>query len=180
MYIARRLKESNIAEHLLYMWQVEDILRANHLNPDELRQNYLSQFRATEETEKEMEEWYGHLIRMMKEEGVQEGGHLRINRDIILCLTDLHDRLLRSSKFPSYTAAYHKVLPCIVELRGKGEKKDVSELENCFDALYGVMLLRLQHKPVSDGTAKAVADISRLLAMLADYHKRDKAGGLDF
>ena len=153
MYIAQQLKEKNIAEYLLYMWQVEDILRAHHLDPDELKQNYLAQFRATEETEKEMEEWYSHLIRMMKEEGIQEGGHLQINRNIILWLTDLHNQLLQSSKFPFYTAAYYKALPYIVELRNKGDKKDVSELENCFDALYGVMLLRLQHKPISDETA---------------------------
>ena len=134
MYIAQQLKEKNIAEYLLYMWQVEDILRAHHLDPDELKQNYLAQFRATEETEKEMEEWYSHLIRMMKEEGIQEGGHLQINRNIILWLTDLHNQLLQSSKFPFYTAAYYKALPYIVELRNKGDKKDVSELENCFDA----------------------------------------------
>ena len=168
MYIAQQLKEKNIAEYLLYMWQVEDILRAHHLDPDELKQNYLAQFRATEETEKEMEEWYSHLIRMMKEEG------------IILWLTDLHNQLLQSSKFPFYTAAYYKALPYIVELRNKGDKKDVSELENCFDALYGVMLLRLQHKPISDETAKAVADITKLLAMLSDYYKQDKAGELKF
>ena len=70
--------------------------------------------------------------------------------------------------------------PYIVELRNKGDKKDVSELENCFDALYGVMLLRLQHKPISDETAKAVADITKLLAMLSDYYKQDKAGELKF
>ena len=108
MYIAQQLKEKNIAEYLLYMWQVEDILRAHHLDPDELKQNYLAQFRATEETEKEMEEWYSHLIRMMKEEGIQECGHLQINRNIILWLTDLHNQLLQSSKFPFYTAAYYK------------------------------------------------------------------------
>ena len=167
-------KGKNIAEYLLYMWQVEDILRAHHLDPDELKQNYLAQFRATEETEKEMEEWYSHLIRMMKEEGIQECGHLQINRNIILWLTDLHNQLLQSSKFPFYTAAYYKALPYIVELRNKGDKKDVSELENCFDALYGVMLLRLQHKPISDETAKAVssqelATTAELAQAIGDY-----------
>ncbi len=42
------------------------------------------------------------------------------------------------------------------------------------------MLLRLRHKPISDETAKAVADITKLLAMLSDYYKQDKAGELDF
>ena len=53
-------------------------------------------------------------------------------------------------------------------------------MENCFDALYGVMLLRLQQKPVNDETAKAVADITKLLSMLSEYYKQDKAGELNF
>ena len=44
MYIAQQLKEKNIAEYLLYMWQVEDILRAVHLDPVELQLYYLAQF----------------------------------------------------------------------------------------------------------------------------------------
>ena len=32
MFIAKQLKEKNIAEYLLYMWQVEDLLRANELD----------------------------------------------------------------------------------------------------------------------------------------------------
>jgi len=180
MYIDQQLKEKNIAEYLLYMWQVEDIIRASHLSEDELKENYLAQFRATGETEKEMEEWYSHLIRMMREENVQKGGHLQINKNIISLLTDLHNQLLQSTKFPFYTAAYYKVLPYIVELRNKSNKKDIPELENCFDALYGVMLLRLQQKPVNDETAKAVADITKLLSMLSEYYKQDKAGELNF
>ena len=168
MYIAQQLKEKNIAEYLLYMWQVELNLRCHQLVPVELKHKYLAHFICTVVKEKEMEEWYSHLIRMMKEEGIQECGHLQINRNIILWLTDLHNQLLQSSKFPFYTAAYYKALPYIVELRNKGDKKDVSELENCFDALYGVMLLRLQHKPISAEPAKAVADITKHLAMLTD------------
>ena len=37
MYIAKQLKEKNIAEYLLYMWQVEDIIRAHSLNIDQLK-----------------------------------------------------------------------------------------------------------------------------------------------
>ena len=28
--IAQKLKEENIAEYLIYMWQEEDLIRANH------------------------------------------------------------------------------------------------------------------------------------------------------
>ncbi len=176
MYIARRLKERNIAEYLLYMWQVEDILRACHLDIDELRRTYIDKFEATGEAEKELEEWYRGLIRMMKEEGVEEKGHLRMNRDIISRVAGLHDRLLASHGPTAYARAYYKVLPFIAELREKGERKDVSVVENCFDALYAIMLLRLRHKPISDGTAKAATDIARFLGLLAAEYKKERAG----
>ena len=28
MFIAQKLKQTNIAEYLIYMWQIEDIIRA--------------------------------------------------------------------------------------------------------------------------------------------------------
>ena len=179
MYIARKLKEDNIAEYLLYMWQVEDILRAHHLDMDELRRNYLTQFRMTDDAEKEAEEWYANLIRMMREEGVQEHGHLQINKNIVLLLTDLHHSLLHSTKHPVYAATYYKALPYIVEIRSKGGGTDKPELETCFEALYGVTLLRLQQKEVSEGTAHAAEDIGKMLEMLSEYYKQDKAGALE-
>lgn len=36
MIIAKKLKEQNIAEYLIYMWQVEDLIRANGCDIDRL------------------------------------------------------------------------------------------------------------------------------------------------
>lgn len=180
MFIARKLKDENIAEYLLYMWQVEDIIRAAGLDLDRLSVQYLDRFGVSGKDKDELQEWYGNLIEMMRSENVRESGHLQINKNIILTLTELHLQLLTSPKFPFYSAAYYKALPYIVELRNKGGKKDVSEIENCFDALYGVMLLKLQNKPVSEETTKALADITKLLGMLSEYYKQDKAGTLKF
>ena len=66
----------------------------------------------------------------------------------------------------------------IVELRNKNGKKDEPELETCFEALYGVLLLRLQKKPISEGTAKAVEAITSFLSMLANYYDKDRKGEL--
>ena len=38
MYISRQLKQQNIAEYLLYMWQVEDMIRAYGLDRERIRQ----------------------------------------------------------------------------------------------------------------------------------------------
>lgn len=180
MYIARQLKEKNVAEYLLYMWQVEDLIRANHLDIEELKTNYISRFNSSPEQEKEMVEWYTNLIEMMRSEQVQEKGHLQINKNMIILLTDLHLQLLNSPKFPFYSAAYYKALPYIVEIRARNNNRDLPELESCFEILYGVMLLKMQKKAVSADTQKAVADISKLLGMLSDYYMQDKQGNLKF
>ena len=174
--IAQQLKETNIAEYLIYMWQEEDLIRAHRCDLEQMETSVVSRY--PEEERLAMREWYGNLITMMHEEGVCDRGHLQINKNIIIKLTDLHQALGASPKFPFYNAAYFKALPFIVELRNKSGKKDEPELETCFEALYGVLLLRLQKKPVSEGTAKAVQAISNFLSMLANYYDKDRRGEL--
>ena len=100
------------------------------------------------------------------------------DKNIIIALTDLHIRLMHSSKFPFYQAAYYKALPFIVELRAKGGQ-DKAELENCFDALYGVWMLRLQRKEVGKETVTALADIVKFVGLLSDYYAKERAGELE-
>ena len=175
MYISRQLKQQNIAEYLLYMWQVEDLIRANGCDIGQIRRNVVDTYPSLTDPQRQEED----LINMMHDEGVMQKGHLQINKNIIVWLTDLHLRLLRSPKFPYYSAAYYKALPFIVELRAKGADRDVPELETCFDAMYGVWMLKLQKKEVSEDTQKAVKAISDLLAMLAGYYIKEKKGELD-
>ncbi len=176
MKIAQALKEKNIAEYLLYMWQVEDLIRANGCDIDKLKTSVINRFH--EEERPALEEWYENLCDMMRAEGVTEKGHLQINRNVILNLTELHGALLASTKYPFYNAAYFKALPFIVELRQKSRHKEEPELETCFEALYGVLLLRLQKKEISAGTVKAIEVISSFLSMLANYYDKDKKGEL--
>lgn len=178
MNIAERLKEENIAEYLIYMWQVEDLIRANGCDIDKIRENIIPYFQWNDEECEQLTEWYADLATMMREEGVWEKGHLQINQNVIINLTELHTTLLASSKFPFYSSAYFKALPFIVELRSKNGQKEEPELETCFEALYGMLLLRLQKKKISAETAKAMESISNLLSMLANYYDKDKKGEL--
>ena len=179
MYIAEQLRTKNISEYLLYMWQVEDTMRAYGLDAERIAAEYIPQFGLDEEKSKALKEWHESLIQMMREEGVTEHGHLQVNKNVLIMLTDLHQQLLKSSKQPFYSAAYYKALPFIVELRSKGESHDKGEIENCFDALYGVMLLRAQRKEISSETAIAINHIAKFIGMLSEYYKKDKAGDLD-
>lgn len=179
MYIAQQLKEKNIAEYLIYMWQVEDLIRAHKLDIDLIEKNIISQYEMSEENRLALKRWYEDLIDMMRAENVVERGHLQINRNVIINLTDLHNILLNSPNFPFYSTMYYKALPFIVELRTKSERKDTNELVTCFEALYGVILLKLQKKTVSVETTKAVEIMANLISMLAGYYDKQKKGELD-
>ncbi len=179
MFVSRELRKKNIAEYLLYMWQVEDIIRANELSIDRIKALIIDPYRLSPEQEQEAVEWYSNLMEMMRLEEVKEKGHLQINRNVLINLTDLHLRLLKSQKVPFYSAAYYKALPFIVEFRAKSEGREKSELENCFDALYIVWMMKLQKREINEGTLKAAAEISRFISMLSLYFKEDEEGKLD-
>ena len=199
MLVAQELRKKSIAEYLLYMWQIEDIIRAYQCSLTKIRKEYIDKFNYTDAQKDEEEDWFGDLLRMMNQEGCRENGHLQINKVIMQSLNELHAQLLTSSKFPFYSAEYYRVLPFIVELRGKTKQvadrmarkneanlKEIaanlghSEIETCFDVLYGVMMLRLQKKEISRETETAVKEITTLIGMLSDYYQKDKTEGLQF
>ena len=180
MYISQTLRKQNIAEYLLYMWQVEDTIRAFDCSLSRIKREYVERFDYTDEQKEELVDWYGDLIRMMNEEGCRERGHLRINQVTMQMLTELHQQLMASPKFPFYNTAYYKVLPFIVELRNRGASKQENEIETCFNALYGVMMLRLQKRDISPSTQHAVNEVTTFIGMLSDYYKKDKEEGLKF
>ena len=119
MYIASQKHKENIAEYLLYMWQIEDVIRANGLDIDKIKTNVIDRFQLDDAQKKEMTEWYESLIDMMRRENVEKNGHLQLNKNVIIQLTDLHLALLKDPRFPEYTAEFYKALPFIVELRAK-------------------------------------------------------------
>ena len=180
MFIANELRKNNIAEYLLYMWQVENIIRAFECSLSRIRREYIDRFDYNDEQKDELADWYGNLIRMMNTEGCREQGHLQINKVVMQQLQELHAQLLSSPKFPFYNAEYYKVLPYIVELRNRGASKDENEIETCFNSLYGVMMLRLQKKEITSNTQHAVKEITTFVGMLSDYYKKDKEEPLEF
>ncbi len=179
MFIAQELRKKNFAEYLLYMWQVEDIIRAYGCQLSRIKNEYISRFDYTDDQKEELTDWYGDLVTMMNQEGKRQHGHLQINMIIVQDMNDLHIQLLQSSRFPFYNAEYYKVLPFIVELRNKGDK-DINEIETCLNALYGTMMLRLQNKKISPDTEHAIKEISTFVGMLSDYYIKDKNEGLKF
>lgn len=181
MFTASEKKRENIAEYLLYMWQIEDIIRAYNLDIDRIDTEIIGRHTNLDEQQRrQMHEWYESLIDMMRREGVVEKGHLQINKNVIIALDDLHRRLLADPKYATYSAQYYNTLPLIVELRAKAGDNKSDEIETCFNALYGYLMLRLKGEEISKETREAMQQISKFLAVLSHYYKKDYNNELEF
>lgn len=181
MTTASALKKENIAEYLLYMWQIENLIRAYGLDIDRIEKELVDRYPGLDDRgRRELLGWYESLVDMMRREEKATSGHLQINTNTLDSLRELHRKLLASPGFPAYAGEYYKTLPFIVELRAKAGDNPKDEIETCFDALYGLMMLRLQKKEVTDETARAAAQISKFIATLAAYYKKDYNNELEF
>ncbi len=174
MLTAKQLRSENIAEYVLYMWQLEDILRAANLDIETIRRQIVDNYPTDESTKDAMTQWYSDMVDMMRIEGVKEKGHIQINKNVIIQLTDLHNMLLKSVKYPEYGAEFYRTLPIIVELRAKSGEEKVGEIETCFNALYGTMLMRLRGQNLSESTQSAISQISKFVSLLATFYHKDK------
>ena len=169
MLIASQLRKENIAQYLLYMWQIEDLIRANALDIDKINENVASRYNLPPEQQRAMLEWYDSLIDMMRREDVAEKGHLQMNKNTIGQLADLHRRILADPRprFDTYRKEFYNTLPFIVELRAKAGEDRAGEIETCFN---GMLMLRLAKKPISAETQKAFEQITKFISLLsADF-----------
>ena len=179
MYTASEKKRENIAEYILYMWQIEDLIRAYQLDMERIDREIIEKYsNLSEQQRRDLHDWYESLIDMMRREGVETSGHLQLNKNVLIQLVELHSALLKDPRFPEYTKKFYEALPYIVELRGKAGEDRKGEIETCFNALYGMLMLRLQKREVSAETMDAINKISSFIALLSHYFHLDEADQL--
>ena len=179
MLIARQKKRENIAEYVIYMFQIEDMMRACKLDPKLVKKNIIDQYNQSPEVIGEITYWYENIIELMKNQGITQKGHLQEVLNTIDDMTDLHLRLLRSPLHPDYKTAYQDAAPVIGQSLQITGKQGTSEIEICFEMLYMVLLLKLQHKEISNDTAFAISKISKMLSLLSQKYRKAEDDDLD-
>lgn len=173
MLVAREKKKSNIAEYVLYMWQVEDMLRALNLDMGMVDKYVVSQFSADEATRHEIHDWYDNIIAIMKQERVEKQGHIQALKNTVDELTELHFFLLYTAHDFRYQQLVTMAAGNLVEFRQRsGAGNEISDVELALNGLYGNLLLRLQKKEVHPETAAAMESFSKMMAYLAARYKQ--------
>ena len=151
-------KKDNIAEYILWLWQLEDYLRA-----------FPRTRTAAANASSEDMQFLDELNDMMHREGVVETGHVQLAQNALRELEELHITLLEDNA--SYRAAMIRLTPSLNVLKSKTDRPTMSDIEACLTLLYQVMLLRLQHKAITPSTMEVQAQATRLLQFLSKtYH----------
>ena len=180
MIIAREKLHSNIAEYILYMWQIEDIIRSMNFSQQRIMDEVVDRFDQPPSVKGEMMNWYAGLIRMMKEEGTEQRGHLVFLQHKVNELNDFHRLILLSPRQHEYQLLYRNAKPAIDALfERSGANGENNEIETCLTGLYGLLMLKLQKKEISAETTESMKAISLLLAKLAEFYKKYEKGELD-
>ena len=153
MLIAREKKKNNIAEYILYMWQLEDMLRALKLDMEQVDRYLVAGFQADERTSKEIHDWYDNLIAIMQKEKVEEKGHIQALKNTVDELTELHFFLLHQAHDGRYRQLVTQAAGNLVEL-------------------YGQLMLKLQKREIHPETVAAMESFSKMIAYLAARYKQ--------
>lgn len=174
MLIARQLKKENIVEYLLYMWQIEDLIRALNLDMDQINEKIIKPYDISAEDKKNMYEWYESLIDMMLTEGVKENGHLQINKNVIIQLNDFNTEMLHSGIDLDYNGKFYRLLPYLDQLWQKQNDPSISDIELCFNFLYGIMTLHMKQAEISEETRKIQNQVSQFLSLMNHYYFKNQ------
>lgn len=111
MYIAQRKRKENIAEYILYLWQLEDLLRALQFSPEAIYSQLVQKSELDEAKKQEVFFWYMDLVNLLRKEGKEENGHLEHTLHLIDDLDNLHKQLLTLPVGEKYRALYAAVAP---------------------------------------------------------------------
>ncbi len=176
MLISREKRKSNIAEYILYMWQVEDTIRAFDFDIDRLDRELIQKYDHPLQVRNDIREWYENIAEQMKNEKVERSGHVRFIKNIIAELHRYHHFLLKQPGESDYADMYARVLPLIREMDAKQNRTTENEIETCLNAVYIYMMMRLRKDKVTPETARAMELFIRFLGILSLKFKAYEEG----
>ena len=179
MLIALQKRRENIAEYILYLWQVEDLLRALQFSPEAIYSTLVARIEGADEQQKEnIFNWYMQIVELLRKEGKEAQGHIDQTLHLVNDLHNLHLQLMKLPVGEHYRVTYARLAAELPRLRTILDNDDISDTELCFRALYAAMLYRIK-----GGGERAIEDtlavISPAIGELAAMHGKVERGEIN-
>nr|MBI1231467.1 DUF4924 family protein [Cytophagales bacterium] len=173
--IALQKQRDNIAEYVIYMYQMEDLIRSYQFNMADLNQYVISHYPIAQEEKSDLLTWFSTLAKQMTDENIRESGHLSEVQQTVDDLAVLHWRLLKSD--PVYFETYTLAKPHVMELvLDAGDKNPGHEIQVCFNGIYGRLLSRLHGRDIPQDMLAATDRFAAVIRYLTEaYHQRRAA-----
>ncbi len=170
MLIAKDKIKNNVGEYFIYMYQIEDLIRACNFEKSKLEESLIKQYDVDEATRAEIRSWYIGLSDLLEEEKIQDKGHLSIITNKINEVNEFHLYLLNNPDHKDYQAEFEKVATIIASLSAKNNSS-TNNLQLVVDAIYGYSLLKLKKQEISEGTQSSIVALSKILGILSAKFK---------
>lgn len=180
MLIAEQKKQENIAEYIILMYQIEDLVRSADFDLDRIMETFVKPQLPDDSFLEANRKWYADLIQQMKAQRLQKAGHILEIKEILVELSYLHNTLLNASQDGKYKGVVDNAIPFIDEFKEKSNLKEMNHIEIALHAMYMKLLLRLQKKEISAETEEAFDAMRMMLAYLSRAYKQMKAGDMNF
>ncbi|MFI3323770.1 MAG: DUF4924 family protein [Rikenellaceae bacterium] len=180
MDTAQSLRKQNIAEYILYLWQLEDMFRALQFSPEAIYSQFVAP-RTSQIDERSCSmllTWYMELVDLLQREGKEEKGHLDHTLHLIADLHNLHLQLMElpvGARYRTLVARLDEVLPDLRGIYGK----EISDTEIAFRALYAAMLYRIKGEGSKGAVADTIEYISPVIAELSAMYGKAERGEVD-
>ncbi len=179
MTLADQKLKQNVAEYVIFIWQMEDLVRAVYFDPEALDE-FIRTYTPDDSAFAQEKKWFEDLTRKMKNERVEVRGHISEVHELVFELSYLHNTLINVIKETTYLELYRKAQPNIKDYLMRAVGKATNDVETCLTALYGLLVLRLRKEPISDDTSEAMKTFSELMARLAHHYGMMKKGEMNF
>lgn len=176
MILAEQKRNKNIAEYIIYVWQTEDLIRAYRFDRSAIQESIINFLPIDDQSKIETLAWYEQLIKNMESEGLQKNGHLQVTKDVVAELEGLHHSLLEVVKDPAYIKIYEAAESHIKSFQEIAKEQKLKETEVCLNGVYGLLLLRLDNKPVPEDLVQTIQRFGDVLSYLAYKYKEKKSG----
>lgn len=164
MSTARTKKDAHIVEYVLYVWQMEDLVRAAQFSAQTIEGLFQGEGR-------EDCDWLLALSKQMQREKLEEKGHISDVIEVQTELALLHDLLTGPMEDDIYVSAFQTAEPILRELeQTKMEQGMRHPTETMLTALYGWLVLKMRKEEVTLETQSAMQPIREMANALARGH----------
>jgi len=173
LQIAERKRKENISEYLIHMYQSEDLIRAYEFNISEIEKYVVSHLPLDDDEKTNTIKWYEGMIDSMEKENLKEKGHTQQLDKLVKSLEDLHQSLI--NKNDAYTEIYEKAKSHLESFRSQAGDELISDIQLCLNAVYGLLILRLNNRPIADEQMESVDVFGALLSYLSYIFRQQES-----